>query len=196
MSAPVKELMVDSSTMMPKEIGFVSAKYLFNTDMANIISIIIGVFLISSISSMVITGPRVIQKMINDYPVFQKMKTSDKKMPILSIWIQSALAILVLLSGSFDSILTYTTFALTLFSLLTVIGVFILRKKTSFNQNEKTYKTWGYPITPLIFIVANIWFLSFLFKEKTHDSLIAIGLIVFGFVVYYLVTKFLKNKTI
>ena len=196
MSAPVNELMVDPSTMMPKEIGFVSAKYLFNTDMANVISIIIGVFLISSISSMVITGPRVIQKMINDYPLFQRMKTSDKKIPILSIWIQSVLAILVLLSGSFDSILTYTTFALTLFSLLTVIGVFILRKKTSANQNEKTYKTWGYPITPLIFIVANIWFLAFLFKEKTHDSLIAIGLILLGFVVYLLVKKNLKNKAL
>ena len=196
MSAPVNELMVDPSTMMPKEIGFISAEHLFNTDMANIISIIIGVFLISSISSMVITGPRVIQTMINDYPIVKKLKSSDNKLPVLAICIQSLIAILILLSGSFDSILTYTTFALTLFSLLTVIGVFILRKKHKTDAKEKTYKTWGYPLTPLVFIIANVWFLSYLFKEKPNDSLIAIGLILLGFVVYLLVKKNLKNKAL
>ena len=196
MSAPVNELMVDPSTMMPKEIGFVSAEHLFNTDMANIISIIIGVFLISSISSMVITGPRVIQTMINDYPIVKKLKSSDNKLPVLAICIQSLIAILILLSGSFDSILTYTTFALTLFSLLTVIGVFILRKKHKTDAKEKTYKTWGYPLTPLVFIIANAWFLFYLFKEKPNDSLIAIGIILLGFVVYLLVKKNLKNKAL
>lgn len=194
MSAPINELMVDPNTMMPKEIGFVAAEHIFNSNIANVISIIIGVFLISSISSMVITGPRVIQTMINDYPIIKKLKSSDKKLPVLAICIQSFVAIIILLSGTFDSILTYTTFALTLFSLLTVIGVFILRKKSKRNQKEKSYKTWGYPFTPLIFIVANVWFLAYLFKEKPFDSLIAIGLILIGFIVYLFVRNNLKKE--
>jgi APA family basic amino acid/polyamine antiporter len=145
---------------------------------------------------MVITGPRVIQTMINDYPIVKKLKSSDNKLPVLAICIQSLIAILILLSGSFDSILTYTTFALTLFSLLTVIGVFILRKKHKTDAKEKTYKTWGYPLTPLVFIIANAWFLFYLFKEKPNDSLIAIGIILLGFVVYLLVKKNLKNKAL
>jgi len=132
--------------------------------------------------------------MINDYPIIKKLKSSDKKLPVLAICMQSGVAIVILLSGTFDSILTYTTFALTLFSLLTVIGVFILRKKSKNNQKQKSYRTWGYPITPVIFIVANIWFLYYLFKEKPYDSLIAIGLISLGFIVYLLVKINLKKE--
>ena len=193
MSAPINELMVDPNTMMPKEIGFVSAEYIFNGDVANIISIVIGVFLISSISSMVITGPRVIQTMLNDYPLVKKLKSKEQKLPVAAICLQSLIAIVILLSGSFDSILTYTTFALTLFSLLSVIGVFILRRRSNGDQNKNAYKTWGYPFTPLIFIAANVWFLTYLFKEKPYDSLIAIGLIITGFIVYLLVKTNLKK---
>ena len=194
MSAAINELMVDPNTMMPKEIGFVSAEYIFNGDVANIISIVIGVFLISSISSMVITGPRVIQTMLNDYPVVKKLKSKEHKLPVAAICLQSLIAIIILLSGSFDSILTYTTFALTLFSLLSVIGVFVLRRKSNSDQNKNAYKTWGYPITPIIFIVANVWFLYYLTKEKPQDSLIALALISGGFIVYYLVKLKMNNQ--
>ena len=193
MSAPVNELMVDPTSMMPKEIGFVAAENMFNTNVANVISIIIGVFLISSISSMVITGPRVLQTMINDYPVIKKLRFNENKIPVFAILLQSAIAILILLSGSFDSILTYTTFALTIFSLLTVIGVFILRKNKDYND-ENTYRTWGYPITPVVFILANIWFLTYLFVEKPKDALIALGLIIIGFLLYIVIRKKIKSN--
>ena len=194
MSAPVNELMVDPTSMMPKEIGFVAAENMFNTNVANVISIIIGVFLISSISSMVITGPRVLQTMINDYPVIKKLRFNENKIPVFAILLQSAIAILILLSGSFDSILTYTTFALTIFSLLTVIGVFILRKKNRAYNDENTYRTWGYPITPIVFILANIWFLTYLFVEKPKDALIALGLIIIGFLLYIVIRKKIKSN--
>ena len=194
MSAPVNELMVDPTSMMPKEIGFVAAENMFNTNVANVISIIIGVFLISSISSMVITGPRVLQTMINDYPVIKKLRFNENKIPVFAILLQSAIAILILLSGSFDSILTYTTFALTIFSILTVIGVFILRKKNKDYNDENTYRTWGYPITPVVFILANTWFLTYLFVEKPKDALIALGLIIIGFLLYIVIRKKIKSN--
>ena len=122
-----------------------------------------------------VTGPKL--KRDNDYPVIKKLRFNENKIPVFAILLQSAIAILILLSGSFDSILTYTTFALTIFSLLTVIGVFILRKKKRAYNDENTYRTWGYPITPIVFILANIWFLTYLFVEKPKDALIALGLI-------------------
>lgn len=146
------------------EVGFVSGNYIFGADGAKVVSMIISLLLVSTISAMVIAGPRVISAIGNDFSVFKiAAKTNKSGIPVIAIWLQSAIAIALLLTGSFSTILNYTTFVLILFGTLTVAGVIVLRMK---NPNlERPYKCWGYPITPLLFIIPNCWFLFYALKS-------------------------------
>ena len=101
--------------------------------------------------------------------------------------IQAVLAVIIVLTGTFNTVITYTTFSMTLFSTLTVIGVMILRKKNPGLQ--RPYKTWGYPVTPLLFIFANAWFMYFLLTNKFPEAAIGLGIIAVGFVVYLILPK-------
>ena len=187
-TAPASEMVVDSHTFAPREVGFISASHIFNANIGKIFSLIISLFLVSSISSMIITGPRVIQSVAKKYSVFKIFNASNNSgIPARAIWMQTAIAILILLTASFDRIMTYSTFALTLFSLTTVVGVIVYRIKHP--EIARPYKTFGYPVTPILFILANVWFLYFIIKDKFIDSLIGIGIIAVGAVVYYFANK-------
>jgi APA family basic amino acid/polyamine antiporter len=98
------------------------------------------------------------------------------------------IAVLILLTGTFESIVTYTTLGMIVFSTLTVAGVILLRIKSP--KLERSYKAWGYPITPILFIVANIWITYSVVVEKFDASMIGISIIASGLVVYY----FLRQK--
>jgi APA family basic amino acid/polyamine antiporter len=187
-SVPIEQLTVDASTMEQKEIGFLAAQALFGVHIGKILSLTICLFLISSISSMVIAGPRVIQSIARDYPVLKILgKQSNENVPRTSMTIQALLAAFIVISGTFDQIITYTTFAMTLFSTLTVAGVMVLRRT---NPNlTRPYKTWGYPLTPLLFIIANCWFMYFLLTQKFSEAAIGLAIILVGFVLYWFIPK-------
>ncbi len=187
-SSPINDLMVDPHAMQQKEIGFIAAEALFGGHIGKLLCLTICLFLVSSISSMVIAGPRVIQSIARDYPVLKILgKQTNEEVPRLSMAIQAFLAILIALTGTFDTVITYTTFAMTLFSTLTVAGVMVLRKS---NPNlTRPYRTWGYPLTPILFIGANCWFMYFLLSQKFQETVIGIGIIAIGFILYWVLPK-------
>ena len=191
-AAPIEMLMVDPSNMEQKELGFITASILFGNKIGVLMSLVICLFLVSSVSSMIIAGPRVIQSIARDYPVLSVLgQQSEEKVPRLSMIIQACIAIVIALTGKFDTVITYTTFAMTLFSTLTVIGTMVSR----YTQPElvRPYKTWGYPVTPILFVAANCWFMYFLFTEKSIETLIGLGIIAIGFLVYWMVPKTHSN---
>ena len=156
------------------------------TGVADVISLIISMLLISTISSMIIAGPRVVQRMGHDFSVFNIVSHRNKHgIPVTAIWFQSAIALVILYTASFETILGYTTFVLTLFATLTVAGVIVLRIKKP--KMSRPYKTFGYPLTPLFFIAANIWFMYFWITSPNHvtPTLIGLGVVALGLVVYF-----------
>jgi APA family basic amino acid/polyamine antiporter len=129
------------------EVAFVSAKYIFGAAGSKLASLMISLLLISTISSMIIVGPRVINAIGEDYPIFKAVSHKNNHgIPVVAIIGQSAIASILLFSSTFDTIITYISFTLSLFSTLTVLGVFFHRKK--FPDLARPYKTWGYPFTP------------------------------------------------
>ena len=187
-SVPVSELTVNPDTMEEKEIGFLSAKALFGFHIGKALCLIICLFLVSSISSMVIAGPRVIQTIARDFPILKILgQQSNENVPRLSMTIQAMLASIIAISGEFNTVITYTTFAMTLFSTLTVLGVMVLRFKNP--DLPRPYKTWGYPVTPLIFLIANGWFMYFLLTEKFSETIMGLAIIITGFIVYWVIPK-------
>jgi APA family basic amino acid/polyamine antiporter len=188
-TAPVEEM------KGVNEVAFISAKYIFGDNGAKLISLIISVLLVSTISSMVIVGPRVIQMIGEDYSIFRVLSRKNANgIPVIAIASQSLIALVLLFSSSFDMIITYISFTLSLFTTLTVLGVFILRYQKP--DLERPYRTWGYPVTPAIFLILNCWFLWFVFKGKPVASLVGLGVVALGLVVYFIAKYLSKNEEI
>lgn len=188
-TAPVEEM------KGVNEVAFISAKYIFGDNGAKLISLIISILLVSTISSMVIVGPRVIQMIGEDYSIFRILSRKNSNgIPVLAIASQSLIALILLFTSSFHMIITYISFTLSLFTTLTVLGVFILRYQKP--DLERPYRTWGYPVTPAIFLILNCWFMWFVFKGEQKAALIGLGVVALGLLVYLFAKIFSKNKEI
>ena len=174
------------------EVGYIAAESIFGTSGAKIMGMLISFGLISSISSMVLAGPRVTQVIGEDMPVFQILAKKNRNgVPYYAILLQLSIVLVLLITSSFEAVLTYLSFTLTLSSFLTVLGVFIYRFR--YPEVPRPYKTWGYPIVPIIFLAISLWILVFIFKDKPGESLAGLGTLALGLPIYFLAVK---NKVI
>jgi basic amino acid/polyamine antiporter, APA family len=175
------------------DVGAVSANYIFGQRGGQIISLFISILLISTISSMVFAGPRVIQVIGEDYPALKFLgKKRTNGVPLIAIIVQSAISLILLLTSTFEALLTYLGFVMNIFAFLTVAGVYIHRIKHK--NAERPYKTWGYPVVPAIFLAFVIWNVIYLFKEKTFETLMGLSTMLIGLIIYYLIYYFSKQK--
>ena len=176
-TAPIKEMtgVVD--------IGHVSASYVFGTQGGKIVSMVIALLLISSISSMIIAGPRVSATIGEDFPMLNFIAYRNAKhVPVYAVILQSIISIGLIITGTFEDIILYVGFTLSLFTLLTVAGIFIFRANQP--NVERPYKTWGYPITPIIFLCLTLWTLFYTFINHLIPSIIGLFTLVVGVIVF------------
>ena len=171
-------------------IGGLTANNLFNRSMDQLFSLFISLILLSAISVLIMIGPRVYYAMAESGHFFIPAKRINRSnVPGISILMQSGLAIVYIVSGTFDQIITLLSFSLGIFPILAVIGVFKLRMK-----RQSVLKVPGYPILPAIFIIFSIAILILAFLERPVESSIAIALILLGVPVYYLLKKTYSQK--
>jgi APA family basic amino acid/polyamine antiporter len=126
----------------------------------------ISLGLLSVLSAMILAGPRVYYAMSRDgifFPLFAKVSGGGHT-PAHAIGLQAAIAIVMIVSASYDKLLIYIGFTLSLFAMLTVIGLIRVRSTTP--DGAPAYRTWGYPLTPLIFILGNLWIIYFSIKSR------------------------------
>ncbi len=175
------------------EIGAVSANHIFGLTGGNIMSIVISILLISTISAMVIAGPRVTQVIGEDMPILGFLsKKSSGGAPAIAITLQSAIALILIFTASFQSVLTYLGFTLTCFTSLTVIGLYVLRYTQP--KLERPFRTKGYPITPFIFLALSLFTLYKVMEWKPTESLYGLLTIAAGLVAYFIGNYFSKQK--
>ena len=164
-------------------VGAISASHIFGPVGGRLASGLISLALISCISAMTWAGPRVWQVMGEDYPVLGFLsKTSAAGIPVAASLFQLAIVMALLLSSTFESVLVYAQFALNLCAFLTVLGVFILRRREP--GLERPYRTWGYPYTPAAFLAICLGSMFYLIASKPTESLAAFGTIGLGFLAY------------
>ncbi|MDJ0774674.1 MAG: amino acid permease [Mastigocoleus sp. MO_167.B18] len=167
------------------DVGYIAANQIFGSQGAKIMGLLISFGLISSISSMVFAGPRVTQVIGEDIPIFNILaKKSTNGIPLYALLLQLFIVTILLITSSFEAIITYLGFTLTLSSFMTVLGVFIYRLRDP--QLPRPYKTWGYPITPIVFLLISLWTLIFLLLSKPMESFAGIGTLAIGLIIYYL----------
>ena len=192
-TVPIAE-MADSQGNPIIEIGALSAGKIFGNTGGNIMSLVISILLISTISSMVLAGPRVTMTIGEDIVALKFFARKNKKgIPVIAIILQSLIALILIFTSSFDAVLTYLGFTLTLFTTLTVLGLFILR----INKPDlpRPFKAWGYPITPAIFILLNLGIIYHSLTSKLTESLAGLGTVLIGLVIFY-ITQYYSKKSI
>lgn len=167
------------------DIGHVSASYIFGTQGGKIVSLVIALLLISSISSMILAGPRVSATIGEDFPRMKFIAHRNARhVPVYAVLLQSLISIGLIITGTFEDIILYVGFTLNLFTLLTVAGIFIFRMNQP--DVERPYKTWGYPFTPIIFLSLTAWTLYFTFINHPKPSIIGLLTLVTGALVYFI----------
>ena len=105
----------------------------------------------------------------------------------MAMVIQFVFVAALLLTASFEQIINYVQFSLTLCSMLAVIGVFVLRVRQP--ELPRPYRTWGYPVTPLIFLAISAWMLVFTWQQHRNESLAGLGTLLVGLVLYFVSSR-------
>ena len=136
-------------------------------------------------------GPRIIKSMGEDLPILSLLaKTNKNNVPYVAVITQSLITIVLIVTAQFEAVLTFVGFSLSIFTFLTVSSVFILRHKKIPTQG---YKTWGYPITPIVFLLLNAFTIYFVFTQKPTESLLGLLNLAIGAIIY-VIGKRLKFK--
>jgi APA family basic amino acid/polyamine antiporter len=166
------------------EVGAESGIALFGNDIGHYFTGAIALGLLSVLSAMIMAGPRVYYAMSKDgifFELFGKLNVLHRT-PAYSIFLQAAVSIIMVLTASFDALLLYIGFTLSLCATLAVTGMMKLRFTKPELQRE--YKTIGYPLTPLLFIIGNLWIIYFSITSRPVTSLYSLVTIGLGFLVY------------
>ena len=143
---------------------------------------------IGTLHTSILTGARVPYAMAKDGVMFKSMGTlSATHVPVVALIVQGLWACLLALSGSFDTLTDYVIFGSWIFYAFVTASVFVFR--TKYPDAERPYKTFGYPIVPILFILVAGWLLINTISSNPMRSFIGIFLILIGLPVYYYLTK-------
>lgn len=160
-----------------------------------LVAIIIAISVFGTSGIYTLSAPRIYYAMANDGIFFSRLtKVHDRfRTPVNAILLQSTWAILLLLFwGTFEDVITYVVFMDWIFFALTAVSIFIFRhrKKDAF----RPYKTWGYPVTPIIFILITIFFVINTLIGRPSQALAGLILMMIGLLFYYYFKKTKKKE--
>ncbi len=166
------------------DVGYICAGNIFGPRGRDIVGCIISVLLVSSISSFIFVGPRITQVIGEDYPLLRFFsRRTMRGVPLAAMLFQSLISLVLITTSKFETVLIYVGFALNLCTFLAVLGVFVCRRR--FPDMPRPYKTWGYPVVPIIFLVIMGWNLVYLLLERPIASIAGLLTMLVGLAFYF-----------
>lgn len=167
-------------------VGGMAMGNLFGKSADTLFSLIIAFALFSSLSAFLIIGPRVYYSMATDGLFFKSAAVVHKKfgVPSNSILLQCLIAVILVLSGTFEQVLTYMGFALGIFPILTVLGVWKQRK-----ENPQAMRMPGFPYTQILYVITGLMILSLSYLERPMESSVALLTVLIGVPAYFVFKK-------
>lgn len=172
-------------------VGIAAATMIFGAPAAVIMAILLMISTFGCNNGLILAGARVYYAMAKDKLFFNKIGTlNNNSVPGIALWTQALWASVLCLSGTYSDLLDYVVFAVLIFYILTISGIFILRKKRP--DAERPYKALGYPFIPIIYILlaAIVSIILLIYKPQyTWPGLI---IVLAGIPVYYLWKRFSK----
>ncbi|MDX1517809.1 MAG: amino acid permease [Woeseiaceae bacterium] len=170
------------------EVGYVAADYAFGEPGGRFAGTVLALLLVSTVSAMTMAGPRVLQVIGEDFAALRVLcRTNRDGLPYVAILFQSTLTVVFILSSGFESVLVFAGFTLALNSFVTVLGVFVLRWRQP--GLPRPYRTFGYPVTPLIYLLVTGWTLTFVLAQRPTEGLFGVGVILAGLMLFLLTSR-------
>jgi APA family basic amino acid/polyamine antiporter len=168
-----------------------AASVIFGAAGRSIIAVLIMVSTFGCINGLVMAGARVYYTMAQDGLFFKKAASlNSNAVPQWALWSQAFVASLLCLSGRYGELLDMVSFVVVIFYVLTIIGIFILRKKRP--DLERPYKAFGYPFLPLIYILMGLSFCVLLIMFKPEYTWPGLIITLLGVPLYFIAVR---NKT-
>jgi basic amino acid/polyamine antiporter, APA family len=182
--AYMRVLSIDEIASSPRVAASVALRTL-GTRGAGLVSLTILISIVGTLNGCFLTSPRVYFAQARDGLFFRKFGEIQPhyQTPGFAILAQGAWALVLLLTGSYETLLVYAMFALWLSYGLMVAGVMILRRKQP--DLVRPYRMWGYPVTPILFLAITAWFLGNMLWTRPVPSLVALLLIASGVPIYF-----------
>ncbi|GGH82793.1 APA family basic amino acid/polyamine antiporter [Filimonas zeae] len=157
-----------------------------------VIAVMIMISTFGCNNGLILAGARVYYTMAKDGLFFRKTgELNNYAVPEFGLWIQCVVACLLCLSGKYGDLLDMVSFVVVIFYVLTILGIFILRKKRP--DAERPYKAFGYPVLPALFIVMGLAFCLLLIVYKPNFTWPGLIIVLSGIPIYYLAVA--KRKT-
>lgn len=172
-----------------EHVGATVAERVLGAGGARLVSLIILTSIIGTLNGCFLTSPRIYFAQARDGLFFQRFADVHPRhqTPSFAILAQGIWAAVLLVSGSYESLLDYAIFAIWLSYGMMVAGVIVLRIKRP--DLPRPYRVWGYPVTPVAFVAITCWFLVNMLVTRPTPSLTALLLIASGVPVYLLWTR-------
>ena len=168
------------------QVGLIAGQHIFGQFGGALTSAFISLGLIASVSAMSWIGSRVTKSMADDFSKLAFFgRVNQHGTPFIAMIWQALVVTALILTGSFENVLVYTQFVLLLSSFLAVLGLIVLR----FRQPNlpRPYRVWGYPITPLIFLVVTLFMMLYTIQQRIVESLLGLATALVGLGIYYIV---------
>ncbi|MBL7765059.1 MAG: amino acid permease [Chitinophagaceae bacterium] len=169
-------------------VGVAAAEKIFGTSGTYIIAALIMVSTFGCINGMILSGARVYYTMAKDKLFFSQVDQLNKKqVPSIALWIQCIWTSVLCLSGKYGDLLDYVVFAVLIFYILTMLGIFKLRVTQP--DLPRSYKAFGYPFLPALYIVLATILCVALLIYKPNYTWPGLIIVLAGIPVYYLIPK-------
>jgi len=153
-----------------------------------VIAVMIMISTFGCNNGLILAGARVYYTMAQDGLFFKKAGTLNKNaVPAWALWAQCIVASLLCLSGRYGDLLDMVSFIVVIFYILTIIGIFILRKKRP--ELDRPYKAFGYPVLPAIYILMGTCFCVLLIIYKPNFTWPGLIITLLGVPLYYLALR-------
>jgi basic amino acid/polyamine antiporter, APA family len=164
-----------------EEVTFISFQNLLGSAGGKWVSIFIAIQLLATVSSYLWVGPRVTWAMARENKLWQPLAKKNKHgIPVAAVWLHVAMSIALALTGSFEKVLLYAGFVLQLMASLTVATSLFIK-----DQQPHTFRSPLKPILQIIFLLFNAWVLVFTLIARPTETLIGIGILLIGLIIYF-----------
>ncbi|MBI3125529.1 MAG: amino acid permease [Ignavibacteriales bacterium] len=176
-------------------VGTAAAHFIFGDVAVAVMAVLIMISTFGCNNGLILAGARVYYAMAKDNLFFKVTgELNSKSVPAKALWIQAIWTSLLCLSGTYGQLLDYVVCTVLIFYILTIAGVFILRKRLP--NAERPYKAFGYPYLPAlyIFLAASISIILLIYKpDSTWPGLLIVAL---GIPVYFIWNKFRAKEEV
>ena len=165
------------------EIGYIAAVNIFGSNGAVIVGLMLSLLLISTVSAMIIAGPRALQAIGEDFNSLSFLsKVNKSDIPENAIYFQSIISLIYIFTSSFEKIIIFAGMILALNSFLAILGVFVLRRKEP--DLIRPYKTFGYPFVPAFYLIITFIMIAMAAANAPLNALGSITIIIVGVIFY------------